>query len=134
IFSLLICILTVAGAPDALAQDTLNNMLKDTAGFRCDFNMQHASFPGGGSSLSLYLRKHIVYPQEAEDVMGKVYVSFFVGEDGTISDIKVVRSLHPALDKIAVDIVAGMPAWTPARVGNTSVKTRYTLPVKFTPE
>lgn len=94
---------------------------------------QMPSFPGGISGLRTYLNQNIRYPAEAQEncVQGRVVVSFVVGKDGHISDVTVVRSVDPSLDKEAVRVIRNMPRWTPGKQGGEPVKVRYNVPVSF---
>lgn len=94
---------------------------------------QMPSFPGGISGLRTYLNQNIRYPAEAQEncVQGRVVVSFVVGKDGHISDVTVLRSVDPSLDKEAVRVVRNMPRWTPGKQGGEPVKVRYNVPVSF---
>lgn len=47
--------------------------------------------------------------------MGRVNVVFIVNEDGSLSDVKVIRSISPELDKEAIRVVKSMPKWNPAK-------------------
>ncbi len=94
---------------------------------------QMPSFPGGISGLRTYLNQNIRYPAEAQEncVQGRVVVSFVVGKDGHISDVTVVRSVEPSLDKEAIRVVRNMPRWTPGKQGGEPVRVRFTVPVSF---
>lgn len=94
---------------------------------------QMPSFPGGISGLRTYLNQNIRYPAEAQEncVQGRVVVSFVVGKDGHISDVTVLRSVDPSLDKEAIRVVRNMPRWTPGKQGGEPVRVRYNVPVSF---
>lgn len=94
---------------------------------------QMPSFPGGISGLRTYLNQNIRYPAEAQEncVQGRVVVSFVVGKDGHISDVTVLRSVDPSLDKEAVRVIRNMPRWTPGKQGGEPVRVRYNVPVSF---
>lgn len=94
---------------------------------------QMPSFPGGISGLRTYLNQNIRYPAEAQEncVQGRVIVSFVVEKDGHISDVTVLRSVDPSLDKEAVRVIRNMPRWTPGKQGGEPVKVRYNVPVSF---
>lgn len=94
---------------------------------------QPPAFPGGEGELTKYLQENIKYPQEAREVgiQGKVYLSFIVGRDGNITDIKVVRGLHYACDKEAMRVVKSMPRWTPGKQNGNNVTVQFTLPISF---
>lgn len=94
---------------------------------------QMPSFPGGISGLRTYLNQNIRYPAEAQEncMQGRVVVSFVVGKDGHISDVTVLRSVDPSLDKEAIRVVRNMPRWTPGKQGGEPVRVRYNVPVSF---
>ena len=94
---------------------------------------QMPSFPGGISGLRTYLNQNIRYPAEAQEicVQGRVVVSFVVEKDGHISDVTVLRSVDPSLDKEAVRVIRNMPRWSPGKQGGEPVRVRYNVPVSF---
>lgn len=94
---------------------------------------QKPEFPGGEAAMYKYLGDNIVYPSAAseEGIQGRVVVEFVVGKDGSITNVKVVRPRHPALDKEAVRMIKSMPKWIPGRNNGQPVKVTYTLPVTF---
>lgn len=94
---------------------------------------QMPSFPGGISGLRTFLNQNIRYPAEAQEncVQGRVVVSFVVEKDGHISDVTVLRSVDPSLDKEAVRVIRNMPRWTPGKQGGEPVRVRYNVPVSF---
>lgn len=98
-----------------------------------DVAEQMPSFPGGDRKLMEYLSENIRYPEECEEicVQGRVIVSFIVEKDGSISNVKVAKSLDPLLDKEAVRVVSGMPKWIPGRQNGVAVRVRYIIPVTF---
>lgn len=94
---------------------------------------QMPQFPGGDAALFEYLSTHIEYPTIAEEngVQGRVIVTFVVERDGSIADVKVVKSVDPSLDKEASRVVAGMPKWIPGKQNGSAVRVKYTVPVTF---
>lgn len=94
---------------------------------------EQPSFPGGQGALMAWLKDNIKYPVVAAEngIQGKVIVQFVVGKNGSISNVKVLRSVDPSLDKEAVRVVSNMPNWTPGKQNGASVNVRFTLPVTF---
>ena len=90
-------------------------------------------FPGGQAALLEYLAKNIKYPVVAEEngVQGRVIVTFVVERDGSITDVKVVKSVDPSLDKEAARVVKSMPKWQPGKQNGSAVRVKYTVPVTF---
>ncbi len=95
---------------------------------------QMPSFPGGQEALFAYLSKNIKYPVVAEEngVQGRVIVTFVVERDGSITDVKVVKSVDPSLDKEAARVVRAMPHWIPGKQNGSAVRVKFTVPVTFT--
>ena len=94
---------------------------------------ENAQFPGGDAECFKWLSEHIKYPSICveQGVQGRVIVNFVVNRDGSIVDVKTVRSPDPNLTKEAERVVQLMPKWKPARQGNKTVRSRFTLPVMF---
>ena len=94
---------------------------------------QMPSFPGGDKALLEYLSSNIKYPVVAQEngVQGRVVVSFVVEKDGSITDVKVVRSVDPSLDKEAQRVVKSMPKWIPGKQNGSAVRVKYNVPVSF---
>ena len=92
------------------------------------------TFPGGEAELFKYLGKNIRYPQMATDagISGVVYVTFVVGKDGKITDVKVLRGIGGGCDEEAVRVVKSMPAWKPGKQRGKAVTVQYNLPIRFT--
>ena len=85
-----------------------------------------------------WVNERLTYPDSALEcaATGRVTTQFTIDMFGNIEDVKVLRGVHPALDSVALKIVASSSSkWSPAAdiVGNTcSIK--YTFPVIFTRE
>ena len=90
-------------------------------------------FPGGDAALMGYLRDNIHYPTVAAEngVQGRVVVGFVVERDGSITDVNVLRSVDPSLDKEAMRVVKSMPRWTPGKQNGSAVRVKYQVPVTF---
>lgn len=91
------------------------------------------SFNGGYLLMSDYLKKNLHYPADAikNKIAGKVVVSFWVGEDGTIASPKIEESLGESFDSEVIKMVSEMPKWIPAKHHNRPAKQMYILPVTF---
>lgn len=90
-------------------------------------------FPGGPAALQAFLSSNTKYPVVAQEngVQGRVIVSFVVERDGTITDVRVVRSVDPSLDREASRVVRSMPRWSPGKQNGSTVRVKYTVPVVF---
>ena len=90
-------------------------------------------FPGGNGALLEYLATHVKYPVVAQEngVQGRVIVSFVVECDGSITDVRVERSIDPSLDREAIRVVSSMPRWSPGKLNGYIVRVKYSVPVAF---
>lgn len=92
------------------------------------------SFMGGDPhAFSKWVNSRLVYPEIAKEngIQGKVTVQFTINTDGTVSDVKVLQGVDPALDKEAVRVVSQSPKWKPGMQNDKPVKVTYTFPVIF---
>ena len=91
------------------------------------------SFPGGQGALMAFLSSNIKYPVVAQEngVQGRVIVGFVVERDGSITDVKIMRSVDPSLDREAQRVVKAMPKWKPGKQNGSAVRVKYTVPVVF---
>lgn len=119
--------------PEPVRSEPLNKPQPVNSTRVYDVVEQMPSFPGGISGLMTYLNQNTRYPAVAQEngVQGRVVVSFVVGKDGHISDVTVLRSVDPSLDKEAIRVVRNMPRWTPGKQGGEPVRVRYNVPVSF---
>jgi periplasmic protein TonB len=94
---------------------------------------QMPEFPGGQEALVRFLTKNLRYPQVAQrtGVEGKVFLQFVVANDGTISDVVVIKGISKACDEEAVRVIKAMPAWKPGKQNGNPVAVRFTFPVFF---
>jgi len=90
-------------------------------------------FPGGEQALYNWLGKHIVYPRAAKDAgaTGIALVEFVVDKTGKITDMKIVRSPHPAIDAELKKKLQNMPDWIPGYQGGLPVSVRFVWPINF---
>ena len=90
-------------------------------------------FPGGEKAMMQFIVDNITYPQSAKDknIQGKVYVSFVVEKDGSVDQVKVMRSIGGGCDEEAVRVVKAMPKWVPGKKDGKNVRVNYVLPFVF---
>ena len=90
-------------------------------------------FPGGINALVKFISDNLKYPTVCKEqkIQGKVLVKFTVKSDGSISNIRVTKSVDPYLDKEAVRVVKSMPRWIPGTQDGKPVNVEYTLPITF---
>lgn len=90
-------------------------------------------FPGGEEALYKYLAENIKYPVMAKNnkVEGRVYITFVIEKDGTVSDAKVLRSVNEELDAEALRVINAMPKWKPGMQRGVPVRVQYNIPISF---
>jgi protein TonB len=91
------------------------------------------SFPGGDSALNKFLYSNIDYPIKASEngIQGKVFLTFVIETDGSITDVKTLRGIGGGCDEEAIRVVKMMPKWIPAKLRGKVVRVQFNLPVKF---
>ena len=94
---------------------------------------EEASFPGGILEMYKYIENNLVYPQQARETgtQGKVFVTFVVEKDGSLTNIKVLRDIGCGCGEEAVRLVKSMPKWKPAKQRGKPVRMQFDLPIKF---
>lgn len=90
-------------------------------------------FEGGIQALFTFLGENIRYPKEAVEakVQGKVFVTFVVGANGAVRDVKLLKGLGYGTDEEALRVVKAMPNWKPGSQGGENVAVKYNLPINF---
>jgi len=91
------------------------------------------SFPGGDKEMLNFLYTNIKYPAaaKANDIQGMVVLSFIVNNDGSISDIEVLRDIGGGCGDEAARVTGLMPKWQPGMQNDQNVRVEYKLPVRF---
>ena len=90
-------------------------------------------FPGGMKRCMDFIQKEMRYPEEAKNagIQGRVILQFIIEKDGTPAQPRIVRSVHPLLDKEALRIIRQMPEWTPGKQDGKPQRVLYTIPISF---
>jgi len=90
-------------------------------------------YPGGMNEFYKYLAQTIRYPAEDRKnrVQGKVFISFIVEKDGSLSDIKAMRAPSASLGAEGIRVVSGSPKWIPGTQNGKKVRVQYTVPISF---
>lgn len=91
------------------------------------------SFPGGEDALKKYVADNTHYPEIAKEngVEGIVVVGFMVMSDGSLKEIKILKFIDPDLEKEAIRVVEGMPAWIPAEKDGAPVEAPSKVDIPF---
>lgn len=92
------------------------------------------SFNGGRSNkFAIWVNSQLKFPKMMIEyrIRGTVIVKFTIAEDGTLTNIKVVKGVHPDLDEEVVRVVASSPRWSPGIFEGQPVPVTYTIPVIY---
>jgi len=92
------------------------------------------SFPGGDEARIAFMVQNIQYPEQAKKngIQGKVFITFVVEADGSITNVKVLRGIGGGCDEEAVRVIKLMPKWNPGTEKGQPVRVQFNLPIKFT--
>lgn len=91
------------------------------------------SFVGGQDAMFRWLSEHIQYPEEAfkNGIKGRVVATFYVERDGSVTNIEIIRSVHPLLDNETIRVLGAMPKWIPGTQNGEPVRVKYTVPLTY---
>lgn len=128
---------TIKGDPDAeLTVEPVGNGPKDVVE-EVDNNIYNTAgievkpdFPGGIEKFYGYVGKNYQVPEE-EGLKGKVFVSFVVEKDGSLTDIKVIRDIGYGTGKEAIRVLKSCPRWNPGEQNGKKVRVLYSLPINI---
>ena len=111
----------VGNGPAAVVEE--DNTVYTTAGIEVK-----PDFPGGMEKFYSFVGKNYQTPEE-EGLKGKVYVTFVVEKDGSLTDIKVLRDIGFGTGKEAIRVLNKCPRWTPGEQNGKKVRVLYSLPI-----
>jgi len=92
------------------------------------------SFPGGEGEMYKFIGNNISYPRMAKEsgISGRVFVTFVVEKDGSVTDVKILRGIGGGCDEEAIRVIKAMPTWSPGEQRGKAVRVQYRMPIKFT--
>lgn len=83
--------------------------------------------------LERWVYSYLKYPSSplTMGIQGEVIVEFIVEKDGSVSNVKVVRSIDDDLDAEAIKVVSASPKWKPGVLKGRKVRVKYSIPIEF---
>jgi protein TonB len=111
----------VGNGPAAVVEE--DNSIYNTAGIEVK-----PDFPGGMEKFYKFVGNNYQTPEE-DGLKGKVYVTFVVEKDGSLTDIKVLRDIGYGTGKEAIRVLNKCPKWTPGEQNGKKVRVLYSLPI-----
>jgi len=90
-------------------------------------------FKNDPKAFNNFLSNNIQYPDidRSRNVQGKVILTFVVEKDGSLTDIKVIRSVSPTLDEEAVRVLKQSKRWVPGNMYGRAIRVQYSVPFNF---
>jgi protein TonB len=92
------------------------------------------SFKGGDiNKFREWVQKRTNYPQAAIDnkIEGRVFLTFIIETDGTVSNVTIVKGVDPLIDNEAVKAIQASPKWSPGLQRGQPVRVRYSMSLLF---
>lgn len=90
-----------------------------------------AKFPGGSTAWLDYINKNFTFPKEIapQSISGQVIVRIKIDEKGEVSNVEILKSLHPLVDEEVKRIIMKSPRWKPAKQNGKSVPMYINQPI-----
>ena len=85
-------------------------------------------FPGGKEAFDNYLKDNYKNPENPQ-IKGRVYMTFIIEKDGSLSDIKVLRDIGHGTGAEAIRVLKMSPKWIPGKQNNNVVRTLFSIPI-----
>jgi protein TonB len=92
------------------------------------------TFKGGDiNKFREWVGKRTNYPQIAIDnnIEGRVFLTFIVETDGSVSNVIVLKGVDPIIDIEAVKAIEASPKWSPGLQRGEPVRVRYSISLNF---
>ncbi|WP_343524923.1 TonB family protein [Pedobacter sp.] len=130
-------------APNAVVTDSKGNgdgtgTAKEGAGAVEDKEIylgadEYPEFNGGAKAWAKYMERNLRYPSRAQEegASGKVFVSFVVEKDGSITDVSVIKGIGFGCDEEAIKVIKKSPLWKPGKNKGIPVRVRYNMAINF---
>ena len=120
LFLLLLTLSVTANAQVATKDDVYSSASVDV----------HPEYPGGVPAFYAYVNKNFKMPDIDKDMVAKIYISFVVERDGSISSVKIIKDPGYGLGAEAVRVIrSNTEKWTPGMQNGKAVRAQYNLPI-----
>jgi TonB family protein len=90
-------------------------------------------YPGGISKFYRYIQDSLKYPEKArrKNIQGKVFISFVVDKDGSLTNVKVIKGVSSEINAEAIRLIKESPKWKPGMQNGNAVRVQYAAPIPF---
>lgn len=94
---------------------------------------ESAEFPGGRTAWLTYLSENLTYPKslKKQKISGQVLAKVYINKNGYVSNVDILKSLHPLLDEEVIKVLKASPRWKPAKQNGRAVQMTFNQPVNF---
>ena len=92
------------------------------------------TFKGGDiNKFRDWVQKRTNYPQSAieQKIQGRVYLTFIIEPDGSVSSVTIVKGVDPIIDIEAMKAIQASPRWAPGLQRGKPVRVRYSMWLNF---
>lgn len=89
----------------------------------------HPSFPGGMFKFHQFIDENYKKSNKRPTLQGKVYASFVIEKDGSLSDIKILRDIGSYSGDELLRVLKLSPKWSPGKQNGKNVRTLYSVVV-----
>ncbi len=88
---------------------------------------------GDFNTFRTWVMQNVKYPEIAkkEKIEGKVYAEYIVEKDGTVSNVKVIKSDNSKLNEEVLKVVKSSPVWTAGKQNGKLVRVKFVVQVNF---
>lgn len=120
---------------DYVAEVAEETIIEEAVPFDAISFEQRPTFNGGDAreEFPKWVYSQLEYPDVAREngISGRVFLQFTVEKDGTVTNVRVLRGVDPALDQEAIRVVQSSPKWTPAKQRDKAVRVSFSFPIVF---
>jgi protein TonB len=86
-------------------------------------------FPGGTVEFHQFIDRNYKKSNKRPTLQGKVFATFIIEIDGSLSDIKILRDIGSYSGEELVRVLKLSPRWKPGKLNGKEVRTIYSLVV-----
>jgi len=92
----------------------------------------YPEYPGGNVAMMKFISENMKFPELHDtQIGGRIVCEFVIEPDSTVSNVKIIKGLHPEIDAEVLRVVQSMPKWMPGRQRGKAVRVKFTLPINI---
>ncbi len=108
----------------------VNEYSADYNFFSCFVNGIPASFPGGMVEFNKMFFERFLWPIDTDEITKvRIVFSFVVQDDGSLTDIVLLKNSIESINIEAKRVLLSMPNWIPEIYNSKKVRSTFTLPL-----